>query len=106
MIKIRVTRGGCGISYEDEHGTKRHALKTPEDGPFMCELSGIEVMGRDISVLSSNKASVNPTVRAIIGTENNINIEKLSARFALAPHKVFLFDKETERKIEPNGQEG
>ena len=37
MIKIRVTRGGCGISYEDEHGTKRHALKTPEDGPFMCD---------------------------------------------------------------------
>lgn len=37
MIKIRVTRGGCGISYNDEHGTKRHALKTPEDGPFMCD---------------------------------------------------------------------
>lgn len=37
MRKIRVTRGGCGISYEDEHGTKRHALKTPEDGPFVCD---------------------------------------------------------------------
>ena len=37
MIKIRVTRGGCGVSYEDEHGVKRHALKTPEDGPFMCD---------------------------------------------------------------------
>lgn len=37
MTKIRVTRGGCGISYEDEHGIKRHALKTPEDGPFMCD---------------------------------------------------------------------
>lgn len=37
MRKIRVTRGGCGISYENEHGTKRHALKTPEDGPFVCD---------------------------------------------------------------------
>lgn len=37
MRKIRVTHGGCGISYEDEHGTKRHALKTPEDGPFVCD---------------------------------------------------------------------
>lgn len=37
MVKIRVTRGGCGISYKDDHGTKRHALKTPEDGPFMCD---------------------------------------------------------------------
>lgn len=37
MQKIRVTRGGCGISYTDAHGTKRHALKTPEDKPFECD---------------------------------------------------------------------
>lgn len=34
MKKIRVTSGGCGITYTDENGTKRHALKTPENGPF------------------------------------------------------------------------
>lgn len=37
MRKIRITRGGCGISYEDAHGAKRHALKTPESGPFECD---------------------------------------------------------------------
>lgn len=37
MKKIRVTRGGCGISYTDAHGVKRHALKIPEDGPFECD---------------------------------------------------------------------
>ena len=37
MRKIRITRGGCGISYEDAHGAKRHALKTPENGPFECD---------------------------------------------------------------------
>lgn len=36
--QIRVTCGGCGINYTDAHGTVRHALKTPEDGPFMCEI--------------------------------------------------------------------
>ena len=41
-----------------------------EDGPLRCELDGVEVMGRDISVVSKNKASLNPTVRSIIGTEN------------------------------------
>ena len=46
MIKIRVTRGGCGISYNDEHGTKRHALKTPEDGPFMCDEAQAERLVR------------------------------------------------------------
>lgn len=37
MAKIRVTRGGCGIEYADEHGNKRHALKTVENGPFECD---------------------------------------------------------------------
>jgi len=37
MKKIRVTRGGCGIAYTDAHGTKRHTLKMPEDGPFECD---------------------------------------------------------------------
>lgn len=37
MAKIRVIRGGCGISYKDEHGADRHALKTTEDGPFECD---------------------------------------------------------------------
>ena len=37
MVKIRVTCGGCGIEYTDEHGNARHALKTAESGPFMCD---------------------------------------------------------------------
>lgn len=37
MKKIRITRGGCGISYEDAHGVKRHALKTPGSAPFDCD---------------------------------------------------------------------
>lgn len=36
MKKIKVIRGGCGIFYTDKSGTKRHALKTPENGPFEC----------------------------------------------------------------------
>lgn len=38
MTVIKVTRGGCGIKYTDEHGNARHALKTPADGPFECEI--------------------------------------------------------------------
>ena len=37
MVKIRVMYGGCGIEYTDEHGNARHALKTAEDGPFLCD---------------------------------------------------------------------
>lgn len=38
MTVIKVTRGGCGIEYKDAHGNARHALKTPESGPFECDV--------------------------------------------------------------------
>ena len=37
MRKIRVTQGGCGISYTDANGNARYALKTAESGPFDCD---------------------------------------------------------------------
>ena len=37
MARIKVTLGGCGIQYTDAHGNARHALKTPEHGPFECD---------------------------------------------------------------------
>ncbi len=84
-----------------------------EEGSLHCELSGIEVMGRDISVVSKNSASENPAIRAIIGAENGIHVERMlsahpekrTVRFALMPHKVFLFDKETEERIYVNPTE-
>lgn len=36
--KIKIKYGGCGIKYKDGNGVERHALKTPEDGPFLCEI--------------------------------------------------------------------
>lgn len=42
MVKIRVTCGGCGIEYTDEHGNARHALKTADDGPFLCDAKQAE----------------------------------------------------------------
>lgn len=37
MAKIKVLYGGCGITYRDANGVERHALKTPENGPFDCD---------------------------------------------------------------------
>lgn len=39
MAMIRVTQGGCGITYTDENGAARHALKTAESGPFECDVA-------------------------------------------------------------------
>lgn len=81
-------------------GIRPEGFLLKEDGPFCCSLSGVEVMGRDISVVSTNKASLNPTVRSIVGTENKINMEAASVRFELKPAKVFLFHKKTEERID------
>lgn len=56
-------------------------------------------MGRDISVISTHHASLNPKVRSIISTENKIDPAQPFVRFSLRPNKTFLFDKETEERI-------
>ncbi len=80
-------------------GIRPEGFILKEDGPFCCRLSGVEVMGRDISVVSANEASLNQTVRSIIGTENKVNTREDHVRFALKPGKVFIFNRETEERI-------
>lgn len=89
---------GGAADQEVYAGIRPEGFILKEDGPFCCNLSGVEVMGRDISVVSTNKASLNPTIRSIISTENKVNMGAF-VRFALKPQKVFLFSKETEERI-------
>ena len=81
-------------------GIRPEGFLLREDGPLCCELGGVEVMGRDISVVSRNKASLNPAIRSIVGTDNKIDTSKTDIRFSLIPRKVFLFDYETEERID------
>ena len=80
-------------------GIRPEGFLLKEDGAFVCKLKGIEVMGRDISVVSTNEASLNSTIRSIISSENKVDTGGAAARFDLRPKKVFLFDKETEERI-------
>ena len=80
-------------------GIRPEGFLLKEDGAFVCKLKGIEVMGRDISVVSTNEASLNSTIRSIISSENKVDTGSAAARFDLRPNKVFLFDKETEERI-------
>lgn len=89
-----------GISEKEVYvGIRPEGFLLQENGPMCCKLNRVEVMGRDISVVAENKASLNPTIRAIIGTESNVNMQQGMVRFALLPRKVLLFDKETEERI-------
>ena len=69
------------------------------NGPLVCELSGVEVMGRDVSIVSRHAESQNPVVRSIVDADQALNVGGTTVRYALKPHKVFLFAKKSEERI-------
>ena len=71
-----------------------------ETGALSCDLSRVEVMGRDISVVSTHPKSRNVTIRSIISAENAVNTASQKVRFDLKPNKVFLFQKESGARID------
>ena len=73
-------------------------ILTP-DGPLSCSLSGVEVMGRDISVVSTNPHGLAASVRSIIDAENRVDTSNPTVRFALKPRKVLLFDRQTGERV-------
>ena len=79
-------------------GIRPEGFIVDPDGALECNLSNVEVMGRDVSVVSSHFASLNPTVRSIIDADNLI-AKASTIRYTLKPHKVFLFNKEDESRI-------
>jgi len=69
------------------------------DGAFSCELTRVEVMGRDISVVCTHEKSQNDAIRAIISSENLSDVTGTLVRFNLKRNKVFLFDAESGDRI-------
>ena len=70
-----------------------------EKGALGCQLSSVEVMGRDISVVSTHAACENTAIRSIISAENKVDLASGTVRFDLKPGKVFIFNQETEERI-------
>ena len=82
-------------------GIRPEGFVLSENGALTCSLSNVEVMGRDVSIVSTHAASVNPVVRSIINADNKLDLTQKTVRFDLKPHKVFVFNAETEERIEP-----
>ena len=64
-----------------------------DDGCLTCRLSGLEVMGRDISVVSRHNSSKNDTIRSIISSNNDVDENAANVKFDIRPNKIFLFAK-------------
>jgi len=89
-----------GVGDKDVYvGVRPEGFEVSDEGRLTCNLNNIEVMGRDVSVVSTNAMSVNPQIRSIINADNISKIFGNTVKYTLKPHKVFLFDKETEERI-------
>jgi ABC-type sugar transport system ATPase subunit len=80
-------------------GIRPEGFNLSETGNFELELDKIEVMGRDISLICKNAASINPFVRAIISSDFKISEDTKTVKFDIKPHKIFIFDGITEERI-------
>ncbi len=89
-----------GISDRDVFiGVRPEGFIVDENGPLSCEMRGLDVMGRDVSIVSAHKASLNPFVRSIVDADTSVSADAKEVSFALKSHKVFIFDKETEERL-------
>lgn len=69
-------------------------------GAMECQLSNVEVMGRDVSVVCNHPAFQGAAIRAIVASDSLIDREAEQVRFRLKPGKVLLFHPETEERIQ------
>lgn len=80
-------------------GVRPEGFILSENGALTCRLNRPEVMGRDVSIVSTHPASQNPVIRSIVDAESCEQLSGDTVRFALKPRKVFLFTKDTEIRI-------
>lgn len=81
------------------------------NGPMHCKLLNLEVMGRDVSIVSSNPASVSinekkvgeeeqeVVIRSIIDSDISVNTASETVAYRLKNNKVFIFNAETKERI-------
>ena len=80
-------------------GIRPEGFTLDSNGAFVTNVSNIEVMGRDVSIVSKHPNSQNPVVRSIINSDSTIDANAKTASFSLKPNKVFIFNKDTEERI-------
>ena len=80
-------------------GIRPEGFILDENGPLTCRLNNVEVMGRDVSVVSTHAASLKPSVRSIIDADDRSGLNGETVRYSVKPHKLFVFHKETEKRL-------
>lgn len=83
-------------------GIRPEGFILQENGPLSCKLNRVEVMGRDISIVSTHDAFTGTAIRSIVDAEHSRHAAGEYVHFALKPKKVLIFNKETQERININ----
>ena len=80
-------------------GIRPEGFIVDENGALELDLKGLEVMGRDTTIVSTHEASENVEIRSIVSAETTITAGKDKVKFSLKPMKTFIFNSETGERI-------
>jgi len=87
------------VDQEVHVGVRPEGFELAEDGALVCKLHNVEVMGRDVSIVSEHPAAAKKTLRSIVDADQGTGVVGTTVRYNLKPHKVFLFHKESGERI-------
>ena len=83
-----------GIADEDVYvGIRPEGFILNDNGALTCDLKSVEVMGRDVSIVSSNAHAASPIIRSIIDATSVVDTTKDTVRFDIKPNKIFIFSR-------------
>ena len=80
-------------------GIRPEGFRLRPDGPMRCALEGVEVMGRDTTVISTHPSLQGVSIRAVIGAEYAEEVGGDEVRFYLKPSKVHVFGRESGERL-------
>ena len=80
-------------------GIRPEGFYMDDNGPLTCTLKGVEVMGRDVTVVSTHPAFQGETIRTIIDAKSGVDPSKGEVRYRLRQGKVFVFDQSSGERL-------
>ena len=66
-------------------GIRPEGFIPDDNGPMSCKLLRVEVMGRDVSIVSENEAASGPTIRSIVSSDIKVDPTRSEVRFSVKP---------------------
>ena len=80
-------------------GIRPEGFEPDDNGPLKCKLLNVEVMGRDVSVVSTHPAHEGETIRSIVDSDLKIDMGCGVIRYRVKPNKCLLFHSDTGERI-------